>query len=190
MVPASYTPTMHRKKLVTAVCAAGILACGACFLPPPRPAAPPLAPDLRASRRIRVEVANLSPTQHIPPPRLGRTIVGRMNDRLARAPIKARTNTDAQTGDAVLHIEILQESVASKSAPSYPRQSGVVFSFSVIFNGTLTAANGAVVWHVTNRTYTSQPLYVSNVAAPWDDWNHVIDYLLAHDVVDQIFGTP
>jgi hypothetical protein len=181
---------MQRKKLLAVACALGILACGACFLPPPRPTAPPLAPDLRASRRIRVEVANLSPTQHIPPQRFSRTLVERMNDRLARAVIKARTNTDAQTGDAVLHIEILQESVASKSAPSYPRQSGVVFSLSVIFNGTLTAANGAVVWHVTNRTFTSQPLYVSNVAAPWDDRNHVIDYLLAHDVVSQIFGSP
>ncbi|MFZ0395481.1 MAG: hypothetical protein WCF17_00705 [Terracidiphilus sp.] len=181
---------MHREKLITAACALGILACGACFLPPPRPAAPPLAPDLRASRRIRVEVANLSPTQHVPPQRLGRTIVERMNGRLARTDIRARTNTEPKTGDAVLHIEILQESVASKSAPSYPRQSGVVFNFSVFFNGTLTAANGAVVWRVTNRTCTSQPLYVSNVAAPWDDSNHVIDYLLAQDVVDQIFGTP
>lgn len=186
----AYALTMRRKKLFTAACAAGILACGACFLPPPRPAAPPLAPDLRASRRIRVEVANVSPTQHTPPPRFSRTLVEQMNYRLARANIKARTNTDAQAGDAVLHIEILQESVTSKPAPSFPRQAGVVFNFSVIFNGTLTAANGAVIWHVTNRTCTSQPLYVSNAAAPWDDSSHVMDYLLAHDVVDQIFGGP
>lgn len=181
---------MHRKKLFTVACALGILACGACFLPPPRPAAPPLAPDLRASRRIRVEAANTSPTQHIPPQRFGSTLVGRMNDRLARADIKARTNTEPKTGDAVLHIEILQESVTSKPAPSYPKQAGVVFNFSVVFNGTLTAANGAVVWHVTNRTCTSQPLYVSNVDAPWNDSSHVIEYLLAQDVVNQIFGTP
>jgi hypothetical protein len=174
---------MRGKKLLTVGCVVGILACGACFLPPPRPAPPPLAPALRASRRIRVEVANLSPTQHIPPPRLGRALVEQMNDRLARADIKARTNTDSKTGDAVLHIEILQESVATAPAP-YPDR----LIFSVTFEGTLAAANGAVVWHVANRTCTSQPLY--RVTARWDDPSHVMDYLLAQDVVDQIFGSP
>jgi hypothetical protein len=178
---------MRGKKLLTLGCVVAILACGACFLPPPRPVPPPLAPALRASRRIRVEVVNLSPTQHIAPQRFGSTLMTNINNRLSGTRLKATTDAASRPGDAVLHIDILQES-ASAPTPSNPGRS--MSTFSVAFNGSFIAANGDVLRRASNRTFSSYPVYIFSDSDPWRDSVLKVEMLFTNAVLKEFFSAP
>ena len=138
---------MPGKQLLAVGCAVAILAFGACFGPGPRPAPPSLAPDLRASKRILVEVVNLSPTQHVPPRRLAAKIASALNERLNGADIPVVANVARRPGDAVLHVEILTESLNSESASASELVKKILrATYSVSF----TAGNGASLWSASN----------------------------------------
>lgn len=170
-------------KLLTVGCFMAILACGACFLPPPRTAPPPLAPDLRASRRLCVQVANLSPSQHIDSRRLEAMFVMNINKTLDGMRLKAQKDVPPQQGDAVLHVSILEESAAAASGQSS-------FTFSITFNASLTASDGVVVWHCSRRTFTSRLTHAYSESDPWRDYSvYAIDLPFIESVVKEMLST-
>src|SRR5271168_4638715 len=100
------------KKLITLACAVGILACGACFLPPPRMHTPPptVPPNLLGINRIRVVASNTSPTQHLDAAQLSLWLANQISGQARNATITGFSAQQAKNEDAVLEVTILNES--------------------------------------------------------------------------------
>jgi hypothetical protein len=183
---------MVRKKLVTLACAVGLLACGACFLPPlPQPAPPPLRLPLGRSRAVRVEVTNDAPTHHIDPVEFRGWIVAAIN--LQRQPVvpPAHIDGEASPDDAVLQIHIVDESaIAEPANPAVANAAAV----QVTLDATLTRPDGAIVWRQMHRLYRSDARYrFADSADPWSSpsfaaWVHDS---VCHTLVSQMLdGKP
>lgn len=105
---------MLGKKLLTIVCALGILASGACFGPidhgPPRPAPPPLRP-MEGVHTIRVTVTNASDTKHFASSRLAQSVIDQINylSKRRNSGLHAIGSEGAKPADAVLAVTILTE---------------------------------------------------------------------------------
>jgi len=139
---------MLEKKLVTLVCAAGILACGACFLPPlpqHRPQPPQVQLDLQGVQSIRVEVTNNSEPHHLDPSELAQAIANSINWRTKETGVNAHVQKEA--GDAILAITVLNESVTSETTPA--NGGAVRWTFEVKTSASLTKLNGQTLWHYT-----------------------------------------
>src|ERR1035438_9069294 len=97
---------MLEKKLLTLACAAGILACGACFLPPlPEHHRPPPLPArlaLAGIQSIRVSVTNTSESHHLDPSDLALAVTKSINELTNETGVSAYDQRYA--GDAVLEI--------------------------------------------------------------------------------------
>jgi len=161
---------MRSKQLLTALCALGILGSGACFLPPPgavEPPPPPVHVDLQGSRRIRVQVTNSSPTQHIDAKHLAGGLTAMLNQKANRSGITAYEDGQSEPDDAVLRISILRESAIARQARGGPSVSN--WRIAIVLNATLTAADGAVVWRKTNAEYQSDYADRHPGAAPWNE---------------------
>jgi hypothetical protein len=165
---------MVAKKLLTLACAVGILACGACFLPPspePKPQPPPqVRIDLTGIRMIRVEVVNSSGTHHLNGADLASEVAGaitaRFGARTGRPELRASTGDGQGVEDAVFKITILSESLVEE-APSAARVSG---PFLIGDSATLTRRDGVVLWqetNATNRIYI--PIPPSDAGEMWKD---------------------
>jgi|ERR1035438_1476691 hypothetical protein len=142
---------MVEKKLITLACAIGILACGACFLPPlpeHRPPPPPPLPQrlaLAGIQSIRVSVTNTSELHRLNPSDLARAVTKSINEQVNETGVSAYDQRYA--GDAVLEIQVLSES--SKPFPS--GQKGMVFEVTI--SATLTRKGGDVMWRETSVAY-------------------------------------
>lgn len=162
---------MRSKQLLTALCALGILGSGACFLPPPRdiePPPPPLHVDLRGSRKIRVEVTNSSPSQHIDARDLAWAVTTMLNQKANESGITAYEDGQSKSGDAVLRISILRESAIGRQAGAGPVL--INWQITIVLDATLTASDGAILWQKTNTECEldyadSHP----DADAPWDE---------------------
>ncbi len=138
---------MLGKKLLTAGCALGILAIGACFGPivsnPPPP--PPLRP-LEGVRTIRVVVTNASETQHITASRLENSVILQINNRFGRemGGLHAISSDDAGSADATLSVTILNESAHRVNRIVSVGQAE--WKVTCKSSATLTANNGDVIW--------------------------------------------
>jgi hypothetical protein len=137
---------MVEKKLLTVACAVGILACGACFLPPPperKPQPPPLRIDLTGITTIRVEVANGSETHRLDGADLAGEVARAMNARFGVRPdLRAYAGVDRSDADAELKITV--ESEALEDDPTFEGR------FVIRDSATLARRDGAVLWQETN----------------------------------------
>ncbi|HEY3704665.1 MAG TPA: hypothetical protein VGL22_06350 [Terracidiphilus sp.] len=161
---------MRRKKLLTFGCAVGILACGACFLPPPRPG-PPRPPrprphvNLQGSNRMRVTVRNNVGAQGIDAAMLERCVADSINSRRAVAIPVAVGGGEAQEGDAVLAITMEKASAAPEQQQLSP--GSTTWDFDVTLSTALTRADGVWLWSEVNGVYQGVVVTAARVSA-WD----------------------
>jgi hypothetical protein len=144
---------MLERKLVTLACAAGILASGACFLPPlpnRAPASPPIALDLQGVKNIGVRVINKSSVQRLS----ASDVAGFIERRLAlegrRAHLAAYPAGDDTPQDAVLQVTILSESA---TPAAYANGTGIAWDLNVSASAVLTKTGGRVIWQETDESY-------------------------------------
>lgn len=178
---------------MTVVCAIGILACGACFLPPPRQTLPPPPRiDLRGSRDISVVVTNVSETHHIDADAFGRWIADAINEDSGPSGPKAHGGGKPNPGEAVLQISIKKESAESRTDTIPPALS--VWTLSTTIDAMLLAADGTVVLHLSNDEYRSnarrrasdsQDIWRSQTVESW------LRYYVARNFAPKVlFGNP
>jgi hypothetical protein len=142
------------KKLVTLACAAGILACGACFVPPQpthTPPPPPLPLDLRGISRIRVQVTNASPTQHLDATQLASWMASQIDVQAGRAAVTGFAAQQPGNEDAVLEVTILSESTKLQSAAA--SNGKATWEIELSLTAALTRLNGQVVWRESDGNY-------------------------------------
>ena len=140
---------MLAKKLFTLACATGILAWGACFLPPlPIRRPPPPRLDFQGIEVIQVEGTNLSPMHFVDPAELAVSVTKSLNARKNTTGVAAHIPLEGAYHDAVLQITVLGESANPLSTPS---SSGTAnWTWMVRVAGTLTRRDGVVVWRRTD----------------------------------------
>jgi hypothetical protein len=149
---------MLEKKLVTLGCAVGILACGACFLPPlpehrPPPPPPPVLLDLKGIHRIRLEVSNTSESHHLDAEALAGWIEFRIDSDARRAGVKAfsQKNRASADADGVLQVNIHSETVEPQQGGS--SVAGESWTFQIRLSAKLTKEDGEVVWSEPDGDY-------------------------------------
>jgi hypothetical protein len=139
---------MLEKKLLTLLCALGILACGACFLPPSQgPPPPPLYSGLRGVHTIRVEVANVSESHHVDAAEMAREVAQAINGQQWKSAVSAFVDEKKGDADAVLKITIDGETVEQKSPDKSGSSSCCLFHIND--SATLVKRTGEVIWHET-----------------------------------------
>ncbi|HTV16565.1 MAG TPA: hypothetical protein VMD92_15850 [Acidobacteriaceae bacterium] len=124
---------MDRKKLLTASSVVGLLACGACFLPPPRP--PRMHP--LGSESVYVKVTDLSQPPLVDGDAFGRSVAQDINAKTHRPT--ARCGGEVTSDDAVLQVFLIRETATA--GPSSPG----AFEWTLTFTtyATLSAPSGA-----------------------------------------------
>jgi hypothetical protein len=159
---------MLEKKLVTLGCAVGILACGACFLPPlpqHEPTPPPVRLDLQGIRKIRVEVSYDSQLHDLDPNALASWIEVRINTDARSAGAKAfsQKHPASADADAVLQVTVLSET----ATPGRMRSNGVDedWDFQISISAVLTKKDGRVVWRESDGNYHFSHDFTSLAAA-------------------------
>ena len=164
---------MLRKKLLTVACALGILACGACFLPPlpaPRPTAPPvpIQPRWHDIYGVRVVATDVSDAHHVDGENLAMKVANRINWMARDTGIRAVASSQPGSEQAVLELKILKESATQSTFTSTSTQDRWLFSIEASVS--LTDRNGQVLWQDPEPAVTYQTRY------PWvtsiDRWNH------------------
>jgi hypothetical protein len=175
---------MLGKKLLTLTCAAGILACGACFGPIYRPPPPPSL-DLQGVQSVRVEVTNDSESHHLDPSDLARRVAYNINWQTRNTGVSAHIQMEDGPGDAVLRISVLNESVS----PSRPPASHKKLSILIRISARLTRKDGQVIWGEA-APYSIH--YNFPHEDPSDVWNDVsllnfVTYELSSGLVHRMF---
>jgi hypothetical protein len=165
---------MLSKKLVTLACAAGILACGACFLPPlpvHGPPPPPLRLDLQGIHRIRVEVTDASATHHLDAPQLASWIASQITAQARRAGVTGFAAGQTSDEDAVLTVSILSESANLQSSVSTSdgKQNREI---EVSLAAALTRRDGQAVWRESDGSYRASRLLAQEPEA--DLWKEPV----------------
>jgi hypothetical protein len=159
---------MVEKKLLTLAGVLGILACGACFLPPlpqHKPVPPPIHNGLDGVQSIRVEVANASPSRHLDSADLARKIAGAINEQSWKMKVSAHVGKEAEDEDAVLSITVLSEIV--ESTP--PAKTGLM-TFLIKDSATLTRLDGALVWQETEaENWITRNVAEENAMDAWKE---------------------
>jgi hypothetical protein len=183
---------MQGKKYLTIACAAGILASGACLLPPPRQTLPPpplLRIDLRGVQSIRVAVTNNSETRHIDADELARWIVVEINTHKDSGTPKARLKGTERPNEAILRVTLLGETANGTSINVHGYAEHM---WTVNIDAVLTAGDGTVIWRQANRSYQSKGSFP--VSASDDGWRNPsirdrIGYDISQSLVKQmLFG--
>lgn len=173
---------MVRKKLLTLLSAVGLLACGACFLPPPHPQPPPPPPYLRGVNGIFLEVTDSSDPRRIDTDHLGQWIATSINTWDQGRKPKVHWGGQRSAGDAVLHVSVGNEGAVSEPKP---QSSETRWTFTASIAATLTAADGTVLWQNSNRQFhLTRLLNASTPELAWQApavaaWLHAIAYTLA-----------
>jgi hypothetical protein len=158
---------MLEKKLLTLAGALGILACGACFLPPLPEHRSPL-PQLQGVRRIRVVVASSSDSQHVDPSALAQAVAFRINLETSGTGAKAYVGDKAEDRDGILYIAVLKASATPGSAPV--ANGLVLWSLDLTISATLTDSGGRVVWQEEDGDYRlSRSFPPKDPAEIWND---------------------
>ncbi|MGA2649837.1 MAG: hypothetical protein ABSF28_04920 [Terracidiphilus sp.] len=142
---------MLRKKMLTVACALGILACGACFLPPlpepsPRRSAPPLPvqPRWYHIHSVRVIAADVSDSHYLDSEYLAMNLADRINWMARGYGIRAFASNQPANEDAVLEFKVEKESATPWTAQS--TQKVTTWSFSIRTSASLRDRNGQVRW--------------------------------------------
>ncbi len=140
---------MLKKKLLTLACAIGILAFGACFLPPiyhTPPAPPPnLRPELGHIRTLHVRVSDMSQPSHLDTDRVAKSISEEMklltNGYIVVAPT-------ADSADAVLDVTVTNENASAQTVN--PVSGNTIWLFEINVSSSLMSADGEVLWKSTD----------------------------------------
>jgi hypothetical protein len=141
---------MMKQKLLTVAGVLGILACGACFLPPigqKQPTAPPINPKLTGIHKIRVEVAETVDPGHLDIIELARSTASDISAEASGRGIKALTSEGRV--DATLSIVITDESAFQTRMNDI--NGAVNWRYDVIWDATLTTSDGNIRWQEKNR---------------------------------------
>lgn len=178
---------MLEKKLLTLAAIAGILACGACFLPPlpqrPPPPPPRFPFRLEGVRKIGVQVVRGSESVHLDPVDLGTEIARAINFNSQRTVATALAGTEVNKADAVLRVTILSEAVQQRR-----QATETSFGYLTLYiqdTATLTKQNGDVVWSET-AFGNSVSLYIHD-NEPDDGWKDPVALKrVAHTLSDRI----
>jgi hypothetical protein len=132
---------MLEKKLVTLACAVGILACGACFLPPLRDPAPPLPPALASVHIIAIQVEDGTASNLFDPLIMSSATAINFNRLWNEFPLRAEASNAGGPSDAALRIAVLR-----KTASCIPGDKGRKFcSIEMIASFTVTATDGRIL---------------------------------------------
>jgi hypothetical protein len=158
---------MAGKKLLTLACAVGILACGACFLPPLPPPKPKPGIYLHSIRSIGVSVRNETESHHVNPSLLQQAAVMHINLLTNGIQVNAVGQGPVASDDAVLEVAIVNERV-SEFPPSHPGGCREL-EFQISVYATLTRKDGRVMWQETNDQQTVSACLTR--AEPSDAWN-------------------
>jgi hypothetical protein len=159
---------MLKKKLLTIAGVVGILACGACFLPPihngpPSPPPPLPLPQLHGIRTVRVIVTDNSIPAHIDTQFMAIAVVKYINLLSANDGIAAHAGGDP--ADADLTIAISNERAALKQVEPFDGSESWLFEFT--FSESLKNANGMILKQRSNIpvrvTYTLQAKHSADV---------------------------
>ncbi len=147
---------MRRQKLVTLGCVTGVLACGACFLPPPSPRRPqpprPLARiELGKSKRIRVTVMNNAEANAIDLAMMEGCVADSINNRHVVGVPPAVGGGSAQSDDAVLQVTMEKETAAQEPQQLSPGYT--TWDFDVTLSAVLVRADGDAVRHAFSEVY-------------------------------------
>jgi len=130
---------MHgRKKLLTLAGLVGILACGACFLPPLPQQRASLPPALASVHMIAIRVEDGTASNLFDPLIMSNATAGNFNQLWKEFPVKAEASNAGGPSDAVLRITVLR-----KTTSCNPEGNGKQFcSFEMVASFTLTIADG------------------------------------------------
>lgn len=157
---------MLKKKLLTMAGVLGILACGACFLPPVRERPPTPVPELAGIHTIRVEVTEKVNPGHLNVDRLARAAARELNDEAAKSGITAETGSGP--ADAVLAIEVINETSSQSMVHGKPVANSWHFMF--IWNATLTTPDGTIHWQAKSQlTQFEHRFSIAPIGDPWND---------------------
>jgi hypothetical protein len=180
---------MHRRKLLTVACALGVLACGACFLPPLREPPPPLPPSLAAVRTIAVQIEDSSAHDLIHEAPMSAAVASNFNRLWAEFPVRALPYVEAGRYDAVLKVTIIQKTVSGGST-SHGNQ---LWTFEILASLALTASDGRILQSETNQR--SRFGFSSKIGLAPGTWNSApirnqAAYALAMTVGDRLLFVP
>jgi hypothetical protein len=132
---------MIEKKLLTLAGVLGILACGACFLPPLPQKKATLPPALASVHRIAIHVEDGTGGKLFDPVIMSNATADNFNQLWQEFPVQAAAFNDGGPSDAALRISVLRKTASCK-----PEDNGKQFcSFEIIASFTLTAADGRIL---------------------------------------------
>lgn len=163
---------MFKKKLLTVACALGILACGACFLPPlpaptPRATAPPapVLPRWIAIHTVRVVATDVSDKRHLDGDGLAMKVANRINWLTGGTVIRAYASDQPGSEDAVLEVKVEKES-ETRSATSPKRDD---WTFAIGISATMTDRYGQVRWQDAEPAILYYGIFPHDPSL--DEWN-------------------
>lgn len=133
-----------RKKLLTLAGVVGILACGACFLPPlpqHKPVPPPMPPALASMHLIDIHVEDGTAGDLFDPLILSKATADDFNRVWKDFPVRAEAFNSGRHSDAALRITVLRKTASCKPG----NNSKQFCSFEMIASFTLTAADGRIL---------------------------------------------
>jgi hypothetical protein len=169
---------MLEKKLVTLVCAAGILACGACFLPPlPEHVPPPpsVQLDLQGVHRIHVDAENASATHHLNADKLASWIAVKTGSEGRRLKLTAFSGPESTDEDGELKVTVVSES--ANPGQNAKKNGMVEWTFDVNVSAELRNKGGVTVWRENEGHYQFRHFETpGDEAAAWAD-NELRDWL-------------
>jgi hypothetical protein len=172
---------MRRKKLLTVVSVIGLLACGACFLPPPRPA----RIHLRGFENMVVTVTDRSGAPLVDKDEFGQSVAAAINMDARSDSFTTHFGGETTPKDAVLQVLIVRE-----TATPEPMSPGV-FDWTLTFatDITVTRATGVALGHLPSRYFRWKgSLPASSAELAWRDpkvrtWLNNIASQLALDLL-------
>ena len=131
---------MAKKKLLTLVAVLGILACGACLLPPLPQMKIPLPPNLAGVHKIAIRVEDGTADNFFDPVNMSSTTTDNFNRTMTDYRVRAQTFNARGDHDAVLRITVF-----SRAASCIPDYNGEYCSIELIASYTLTDLDGRVL---------------------------------------------
>ena len=131
---------MDKKKLLTLVGVVGILACGACYLPPLPQHKYPLPPALSSVHKIAVQVEDGAAGNLFDPLIMSKATADNFNALWQEFPVRAETFNAGGPSDTTLRITVLRKTVSCTPINGKPS-----CSYEMIASFTLTTADGRIL---------------------------------------------
>lgn len=132
---------MFEKKLLTLAGVVGILASGACLLPPLPQKKASLPPVLASVRRITIQVEDGTSGNLFDPLILSNATAGNFNQLWKDFPVRADAINVGESSDAALRITVHRKTVSCKPES----KKGLFCSYEMIISVTLTATDGTIL---------------------------------------------